>query len=214
MLGTDDRSSVIGDGDHDALSGARCGQLDIAVAVAGCVVDEDVENLADRGRTRLDPWQLRRYVDHEAALTLLSGWTGIDLAKYGLDDVLKPEATEASQSVVAAFTTGDPGRTWTMRQLGEKAAIGGRGPVFVGGPQKIADEMLAFADATGIDGFNLAYAVMPESFTDFIDLVVPVLQRRGRYKTAYAKGTLREKLFPGGAARLPSTHPAARHRFV
>ena len=74
--------------------------------------------------------------------------------------------------------------------------------------------MLAFADATGIDGFNLAYAVMPESFTDFIDLVVPELQRRGRAKTAYAPGTLREKLFPAGGARLPATHPATAHRFV
>jgi long-chain alkane monooxygenase len=158
--------------------------------------------------------EYRRYVDHEAALALLSGWTGIDLSKYALDDVLRPEKTEASQSVVAAFTTADPGVEWTMRKLAEKAAIGGRGPVFVGGPKTIADQMLAFADETGVDGFNLAYAVMPESFTDFIDLVVPELQRRGRYKTAYAKGTLREKLFPGGTARLPSAHPASGHRFA
>jgi long-chain alkane monooxygenase len=158
--------------------------------------------------------EYRRYVDHEAALALLSGWTGIDLSKYGLDDVLRAEKTEASQSVVAAFTTATPGVEWTMRKLGEKAAIGGRGPVFVGGPKTIADQMIAFADQTGIDGFNLAYAVFPESFTDFIDLVVPELQRRGRYKTAYAKGTLREKLFPSGGARLSATHPAAGYRFV
>ena len=144
------------------------------------------------------------------APALLSGWMGIDLAKYPLDDVLRPEPTEASHSVVAAFTT--PDRPWTMRQLAEKAAIGGRGPVFVGGPERVAEDMLAFADRTGVDGFNLAYAVMPESFTDFIDLVIPELQRRGRYKTAYAPGTLREKLFAGGA-RLPRTHPAAGYRF-
>ena len=154
--------------------------------------------------------EYRRYVDHEAALALLSGWMGIDLAKYPLDDVLRPEPTEASHSVVAAFTT--PDRPWTMRQLAEKAAIGGRGPVFVGDPERVAEDMLAFADRTGVDGFNLAYAVMPESFTDFIDLVIPELQRRGRYKTAYAPGTLREKLFAGGA-RLPRTHPAAGYRF-
>ena len=143
--------------------------------------------------------EYRRYVDHEAALALLSGWTGIDLSKYALDDVLRAEKTEASQSVVAAFTTATPGVEWTMRKLGEKAAIGGRGPVFVGGPKRIADQLIAFADQTGIDGFNLAYAVFPESFTDFIDLVVPELQKRGRAKTEYAKGTLREKLFPGAA---------------
>jgi long-chain alkane monooxygenase len=158
--------------------------------------------------------EYRRYVDHEAALALLSGWTGIDLSKYGLDDVLRAEKTEASQSVVAAFTTADPSVQWTMRKLAEKAAIGGRGPVFVGGPKTIVDQMLAFADQTGVDGFNLAYAVFPESFTDFIDLVVPELQKRGRYKIAYAKGTLREKLFPQRGPRLSATHPAAGYRFV
>ena len=157
--------------------------------------------------------EYRRYVDHEAALALLSGWTGIDLSKYALDDVLRAEKTEASQSVVAAFTTADPGTEWTMRKLAEKAAIGGRGPVFIGGPKTIADQLLAFADQTGIDGFNLAYAVFPESFTDFIDLVVPELQHRGRYKTAYAPGALREKLFAGRGARLRPPHPAVRHRF-
>ena len=156
--------------------------------------------------------EYRRYVDHEAALALLSGWTGIDLSKYALDDVLKPEKTEASQSVVAAFTTADASVEWTMRKLAEKAAIGGRGPVFVGGPATIADELIAFADQTGVDGFNLAYAVMPESFTDFIDLVVPELQKRGRFKTEYAKGTLREKLFPAGGPRLPTSHPAQKYR--
>lgn len=65
---------------------------------------------------------------------------------------------------------------------------------------------------TDIDGFNLAYAVTPETFIDIVDLVVPELQRRGVYKVNYAAGTLREKLFGPGRARLPSNHPAARVR--
>ena len=81
-------------------------------------------------------------------------------------------------------------------------------------PRRLPTSCIAFADQTGVDGFNLAYAVFPESFTDFIDLVVPELQKRGRFKTEYAKGTLREKLFPGGGARLPASHPAAGYRFV
>jgi alkanesulfonate monooxygenase len=67
---------------------------------------------------------------------------------------------------------------------------------------------------TGIDGFNLAYAVTPETFADIADLVVPELQRRGAYKTGYRDGTLREKLFGPGRARLPDTHPAARYRLT
>ncbi len=65
---------------------------------------------------------------------------------------------------------------------------------------------------TDVDGFNLAYAVTPETFADFVELVVPELQRRGVYKTEYAPGTLREKLYGAGRARLPTTHPAARVR--
>ena len=63
-----------------------------------------------------------------------------------------------------------------------------------------------------VDGFNLAYAVTPETFSDFVDLVVPELQRRGRYKLDYASGTLREKPYGPGRARLGSHHLAARFR--
>jgi hypothetical protein len=71
--------------------------------------------------------------------------------------------------------------------------------------------MAAWRDQTGIDGFNLAYAVMPESFTDAVDLLIPEWQARGLYKTAYAPGTLREKLF-GLGPRLAGPHPAAGYR--
>jgi hypothetical protein len=55
---------------------------------------------------------------------------------------------------------------------------------------------------TDIDGFNLAYAVTPETFADIVDLVVPELQRRGVYKLDYMPGSLREKLFGPGQARF------------
>ncbi len=71
--------------------------------------------------------------------------------------------------------------------------------------------MIAWVEATGIDGFNLAYAVTPESFEDFVELVVPELQRRGVYKREYRSGSLREKLF-GAGPRLMPPHPAAKYR--
>jgi alkanesulfonate monooxygenase len=155
--------------------------------------------------------EYRRFVDHEASLTLLSGWTGIDFSKYRLDDVLQHVRTEAMHSAVESFTSADANRVWTIRELAEHCAIGGRGPVFVGSPGEIADQLELWADATGVDGFNLAYAVMPESFEDFVRLVIPELQRRNRFKRAYRDGALREKLFRQGP-RLPSTHPAAKER--
>ncbi len=72
--------------------------------------------------------------------------------------------------------------------------------------------MQAWLEETGADGFNLGYALMHESFSDFVDLVVPELQRRGVYKQDYRPGTLREKLFPALGAKLPASHPAAAFR--
>jgi len=63
-----------------------------------------------------------------------------------------------------------------------------------------------------VDGFNLSRTVLPECLESFIDLVVPVLQERGAYKTGYAAGTYRQKLF-GAGDRLPDTHPAAAERW-
>ncbi|MDB5414885.1 MAG: putative luciferase-like protein putative alkanesulfonate monooxygenase [Rubritepida sp.] len=65
-----------------------------------------------------------------------------------------------------------------------------------------------------VDGLNLSYALLPGGFEDFGTLVVPELQRRGRFKHAYAPGTLRDKLYGPGRARLPGTHPAARARHL
>ena len=62
-----------------------------------------------------------------------------------------------------------------------------------------------------MDGFNLTRIVTPESYVDFIDLVIPELQKRGSYKTAYETGTLREKVFQG-TARLPEQHTGSTYR--
>lgn len=68
-------------------------------------------------------------------------------------------------------------------------------------------------DDADIDGFNLAYAVTPGTFEDFIEFVVPELQRRGRYWTEYDKGsTVRERLYGVGQKRVRDDHPAARYR--
>ena len=156
--------------------------------------------------------EYRRYADPEAALALFSGWTGVDFSRFGPDEKLRYIESEAMHSALQSFTSADPDRVWTVRELAEHVAIGGRGPLFVGSPEQIADTLIDWVEATGIDGFNLAYAVTPESFEDFVDLVVPELQRRGVYKRNYRRGTLREKLFGPGRARLAPPHPAARYR--
>jgi alkanesulfonate monooxygenase len=156
--------------------------------------------------------EYRSYVSPEGALALMAGWTGIDFSQYGLDDEVRYINNEAMTSAIEAFTTADPERVWTIREIAQHVGIGGRGPLAIGAPEQVADELQSWVEETGIDGFNLAYAVMPETFADFVEHVVPVLQRRGAYKRDYREGTLREKLYGPGRARLPEDHPAARFR--
>jgi len=75
----------------------------------------------------------------------------------------------------------------------------------------VADLLQEWVDETDVDGFNLAYALTHETFIDAVGLLVPELQKRGVYKTEYAPGTLREKLF-GEGPRLPEIHPGSSYR--
>ena len=84
----------------------------------------------------------------------------------------------------------------------------------VGAPEQVAKQLIAWIDETGLDGFNLTRTVTPESFEDFVELVIPQLQLRGRYKTAYTEGTLREKLFQADHPHLPADHPGSAYRFT
>lgn len=154
----------------------------------------------------------RKYVNLEGTLTLFSGYSGFDLSKSDLDAPYKYVESDAIQTFVEGFTSANPDKVWTLREVGEFLGIGGFAAIEIGSPQTIADRMTAWMEATGIDGFNLIYSVTPGDFTDFVDLVVPELQRRGIYKTHYEEGTLRERLYGRGHARLPEDHPAALYR--
>ena len=155
--------------------------------------------------------EYRSHVSYEAALALISGWTGIDFGQFAPDEPLRHRYTNAVQSAVETFTTIDPDKVWTVREMAEWVGIGGFGPVFVGSPQTVADLLQEWVEDTDVDGFNLAYAVTPETFEDAVDLLVPELQKRGVYKTSYREGTLREKLF-GAGPRLSAPHPGAGYR--
>lgn len=85
---------------------------------------------------------------------------------------------------------------------------------FVAGtPAVVCDEIEKWLDEDGIDGINLRQFLSFETARDFIDLVIPELRRRGRFRQAYEPGeTLRERLFGNGGARLPDEHFATRYR--
>ncbi|MFJ2619941.1 NtaA/DmoA family FMN-dependent monooxygenase [Glutamicibacter sp. NPDC087344] len=82
----------------------------------------------------------------------------------------------------------------TVRELLGLLAAGGGHCTMVGTPSMIADEIERWLDSGAADGFNLMPPSLPDSLDDFVQLVIPELQRRGRFRTAYEHRTLRENL--------------------
>lgn len=123
------------------------------------------------------------YLKHgsdEGALALFGGWTGIDLSTYSEDEELRATESNAIKSAVENFATQDPTvPKWNKKAVANKIKLGGLGPTIVGGPESIADQLQAWVDNAGVDGFNLAYTLAPGTFQDFVELVVPILEKRG-----------------------------------
>ncbi|HEY3599350.1 MAG TPA: LLM class flavin-dependent oxidoreductase [Paraburkholderia sp.] len=151
----------------------------------------------------------RRYVSSEAALVHAAASLGIDFARYDLDEPIETGKSQAIVSNVEAMTR-SAGPQWTRRKLLEQMVLGSRQTPWVGSAGRIADQLIAWTAQTGVSGFNLSRTVVPECFDDVVQMLVPILQERGVYKTAYRDGTYREKLF--GRARLPASHSAAQYR--
>lgn len=153
--------------------------------------------------------EYRKYVDAEAALTLFGGWTGVDLSDLKEDDYVADVQTEANQSALAMFTK-DPSKRWTVRDVAEFISIGGRGPLIVGDPSQVVDQLVRFQEVSGVDGFNISAAVRPADFERFEHYVTPELRRRGLLaERPETPVTLREQLL-GNGPHLAEDHPARR----
>ena len=148
----------------------------------------------------------RRYASPEAALVHASASMGIDLDRFGMDEAIGGESNAITSNLQAMAQ-----QDMTKRKLLAQMVLGSRQPPIVGSPAQVVDELVAWVEQADVDGFILSRTVTPECFEDFVELVVPELQRRGAYKTEYTPGTLREKLF-GAGRLLPGTHPAAVQR--
>ncbi|MGE8540520.1 MAG: LLM class flavin-dependent oxidoreductase [Acinetobacter sp.] len=149
-----------------------------------------------------------RYASPEAGLAHFSSSVGIDLSKYADDEAIPYQKTNSIASVNSKFKE----QKITPNDLKAQLKLGGRYPLFVGSGATVAEQLIQLLDETGLDGFNLTRTVAPESHQDFIRWVIPELQQRGRYKTEYSQGSLRNKLFQQGD-RLTAPHPADQFRF-
>jgi alkanesulfonate monooxygenase SsuD/methylene tetrahydromethanopterin reductase-like flavin-dependent oxidoreductase (luciferase family) len=176
----------------------------IVLALSVIVAESDEE-------AQLKMRRLKSYASPEGAFALFGGWTGVDLAQFCDDDVLDRLPSEGIKSAARWFSTVYPNRPpLTLAEAREEMKLASLMPVIVGEPARVAGEIERWVDETGIDGINLVPIYQPGSFTEFIELVVPELQRRGRMRTSYDGATLRENLFGAGHRRLLPDHPAYR----
>ena len=145
-----------------------------------------------QAKAKLD--QLASYVDETSAMHTLSVRMGHDMSQYPLDGPVPELPAEAAniQGYSRMILTKAYRENSTLRDLYNLFAVSRGYLIVCGSPEQVADTMEEWFTAPACDGFNLTPAHFPESLEDFVDLVVPELQRRGLFRTEYAEKTLRE----------------------
>lgn len=187
-----------------------------------------IENLRTAGRTREDikvfaglsfvvgsteaeakalEAEYDEYLDLDAIVAHIGGGLGVDLGGMDLDTPLGDIQTQGAQGVLEAVKASVPGGNPTLKDLAHYRA---KAQQIVGTPESIVDELERWQDA-GIDGLNIMNHVLPGSYDNFIEGVLPELRRRGLAQSEYDQGSLRQKVF-GRGDYLPKNHPAAQFR--
>jgi alkanesulfonate monooxygenase SsuD/methylene tetrahydromethanopterin reductase-like flavin-dependent oxidoreductase (luciferase family) len=165
--------------------------------------------------------ELKKHASTIGGLVLFSGWTGIDISKIPLDqEITAADSAEAHKitSILDAFTTTSKAiPRWTPRVVAERASIGGLGPVSIGSPQTVADEMEEWIREADIDGFNIGYVTTPGTFEEVVDLLIPELRRRGLYPAAIPDDespvTARERIYGKGQSKLRDDHVGSTYKY-
>lgn len=151
----------------------------------------------------------------ECAAAVFAGTTGIDLLALDPDKPISQTRTEMGQSNLERYLGENGQHAPLVRDVLENLRrTGYNGSSFVGDPEEVADQLQEFTELTNVDGVLVLPHITPETYDDFIELVLPVLRDRGLARTDYAasstvserRPTLRERLFPAGTAHLPETH--------
>jgi alkanesulfonate monooxygenase len=159
--------------------------LPAAFAVVGDTLEE-----AQRKRDKLDS-----LVHPDSGLASLSIALGTDASSFDLDGPLPDDIPETNASKSGRERTIEMARNenLTVRQLAQR--VGGRtGLSFIGTPKMIADQMEEWLVTEGSDGFTMQFPFLPMGLDDFVNQVIPELQRRGIFRTEYEGKTLRENL--------------------
>ena len=152
------------------------------------VIGETVEEAREK-RALLDS-----KVHYANAIASLSISLGTDASRFDPDgplpEIPETNASKSGRQRVIDLATREK---LTVRQLAQR--LGGYGgSAFVGTPETIADQMQEWLETEACDGFNIMFPFLPAGLDDFVDKVVPELQKRGIFRNQYEGRTLRENL--------------------
>jgi FMN-dependent oxidoreductase (nitrilotriacetate monooxygenase family) len=132
-------------------------------------------------------------VPAEGGMAILAAHLDFDLSRLPADALMVERAEPELQRLKTRYRRAD-GTPMTLREVGQRHGQSVGLPQFVGTARSVADQMEAFIDAVGGDGFVLSPIYCPGAIEAFVDHVVPELQRRGRVRSEYVGATLREVL--------------------
>lgn len=162
--------------------------------------EDEAEQLYQELQALIPPW---------LGIEYLSKQLEMDLSGYSVDDLVPDLPPQGLGGTGSRFHLHSMARKegLTIKQLYERVIGGSGGPALKGTPKQIADIMEDWVKSKACDGFIVGGAVMPRGLNDFVDLVVPELQRRGLFRKEYEGTTLRDNL---GLARTPAPVRPAR----
>ncbi|WP_213816101.1 LLM class flavin-dependent oxidoreductase [Glaciihabitans sp. dw_435] len=139
-------------------------------------------------------------LDRDTVLRLVGQSLHTDLSEYDLDDTVPESVLPSIAEVEGHQSRFTIYRAWavddkrTIRQMAQEASASQGHWLVVGTPEHVVDVMVERFENFAADGFNIVPSAMPQTLDDFVDLVVPVLQERGLYRTEYEGDTLRDHL--------------------
>jgi alkanesulfonate monooxygenase SsuD/methylene tetrahydromethanopterin reductase-like flavin-dependent oxidoreductase (luciferase family) len=133
-------------------------------------------------------------VDPLVGLSTLGAHTNADFSNLALDDGIEAVTSSGSQGNLAALKSIAAGASISIAEAGRIYGRGVMCPRLVGTAKDIADEMAEIVSSGAADGFVVSPAFLPDTFEDFVDAVVPLLQHKGMLRREYQGVTLRDHL--------------------
>ena len=146
-------------------------------------------------RHALKKAHLDSLVHPDSGLATLSVLLGTDISNFDLDgplpDIAESNASRSGRQKLIDMAERD---NLTVGQLAQYVGGSFSTLEIIGTPNTIVDKMEEWFESAGCDGFNIMFPYLPDGLDDFVDKIVPELQRRGLFRREYEGATLRENL--------------------